>query len=77
MIEVLTRGCDAVMATVAGTQDLQVIHQDHGVPQVGGMTVFADVGGTDVVERLANGGDAVVATHTAFGGDVLVVEIGR
>jgi hypothetical protein len=40
------------------------------------MTVFANIGRADVVQALANGGDAIVTTHTTFGGDVLVIEIG-
>ena len=77
MIEVLTHGRDAVVATGTGTEYLQMIHLDHRVPQVGGMTVFANIGRADVVQALADSSHAVVATHTAFGGDVLMVKIGR
>ena len=64
----LTCRRQAIMATGAGTQHLQVIHLCSRLPQGGGMTIFADVGRTYMIETPANGGDAVVTTDTAFGG---------
>ena len=37
-------------------------------PDAGRVTVFADIGGADMFETLANSGDAIVAGTTGFGG---------
>jgi len=41
------------------------------------MTVFTDIGRTDVIKRLASGGDAIMAVTASLGGDVLMIKVRR
>ena len=77
MIKVFTHGRDAIVATATGAQHLEVIDCDGWIPQVGAVTVFADIGGADVIERFASRGHAIMAITTGLRGDVLVIEVGR
>ena len=45
-----------------------MIHGHRWIPYIGVVTIFADVGGTDMVQTLADGGDPIVTTDTAFSG---------
>ena len=77
MIQVFTHGGDAIMTTVTGPQHLEVIDRDGRIPQVCTMAVFTDVGGSDMVHRLAGGRHAVMTVATALGRDVLVIKVRR
>jgi len=50
MIGILARGGNAVVTTGAGSQHLEVIDRHRRIPDVGAVTIFADIGGADVVE---------------------------
>jgi hypothetical protein len=76
MIERFTGCCHIIVTTVAGTKYLQVIHGHCWIPYIGIVTVFTDIGGTDVVQALADRGGAIVTTHTAFGGRRVVKACG-
>ncbi len=77
VIQVLAHGGDAVMATAAGAQHLEVVHGYHGIPQVGRVTVLADIGSCDMIERLTGGRHTIVAVTTALSSNILVIEVGR
>ena len=74
VLNILTFGSDTVMATRTSTQHLEVIDRHRRNPCGVVVTVLADVGRTDMVERLAGGGHAVVTGATGFsGGGVIEV----
>jgi len=77
MIQVLAHRSNTVMTARTGAQHLEVIDCDGWIPQVGAVTVFADIGGADVIERFASRGHAIMAITTGLRGDVLVIEVGR
>ena len=76
VVQVLTHGGNAVVAAVTGPEHLEVIHQDDWIPQVGGMTVLADVGRIDVIQTFTSGRHTIVAGTATFRGDVLMVKVG-
>ena len=41
------------------------------------MTILTDIGGVDVIDRLAGRGHTVMTVATGLGGDVLVIEVRR
>ena len=61
----------------AGTDDLSMIYDNAWLPESGAVTVLTNVGGADVIERLAGRGHTIMTVTTGLGGDVLVVEVGR
>ena len=65
MVQVFAHGDDAIVATGAGTDDLQVIYLYYGFPQTGRVTIFTDIGAVDMVQSFANSRDAVMTTCTA------------
>jgi hypothetical protein len=73
---VLTGRYDAVVAAVAGSNDLGVIHREDRCEDVRRVAVLADVAGLDMCKILARGIHTVVAVD-AIAGDVQVIEIGR
>ena len=77
MIKVLTHGSDAIVAAAAATQYLEVINRYRRIPKVGAVTVFADIGGADMVETFTGRGHAIVAVTTALSSNILVIEVGR
>jgi len=66
----------AVMAGAAGAYHLRMIDGKRGRKHVGGMAVFANVGGLYVCRGLAGGVGAVMAVD-AVTRDVNVIEVGR
>ena len=77
VIKILTHGSDAIVATAAATQYLEVIDRDGRIPQVGAVAVFADVSSCDMVKSLTGRGHAIVAVTTALSSNILVIEVGR
>ena len=75
VIEVLAHRSDTVMATAAATQYLEVIHGHRRVPDVGTVTVLADVGGANVIQALTRGRHAIMTVTTGLGGNILVIEV--
>ena len=73
---VLANGRYAIVARATGTDDLGVIDADHGLPQVGAVTILTDGGRLNVRRALAGRLDAIMATGTITG-DVDVIKIGR
>lgn len=70
-------GCGgAVVTTVAGTENLRVIHPQYRYPRGIAMAILADIGGLDVAGMFASGRRAVVTTRTVAA-DAAVIEIGR
>ena len=45
-----------------------MIHGHRWIPYIGIVTVFANIGTADMVQALADGGNPIVTTDTAFGG---------
>jgi len=76
MIKVFTHGRDAIVATAAGAQHLEVVHRYRRIPKVGAMAVLADVGGADMVKTLTGRGYAIMAVTTALSSNILVIEVG-
>ena len=72
---VFTCRSSTVMARRAGALDMSVIHHQHRAPDVGGMAVFADVVGIDVIDRFAGGIRAVVAGGAVVN-DIVMTERG-
>ena len=67
---------ETVVAGTTSTDDLRVINTDHGLPQVGAVTVFADRSRLYVRRTLARGLDTVMAAGT-IAGDTHVIEVRR
>jgi len=76
VVEVFTGADDAIMAGIATSKHLQMIHTLQGGPDIGGVTVLADIGAGDVIETLAFGDDRVMTGGTCFG-DLLMIKVGR
>jgi len=53
-----------------------MIHTFQGSPDIGGVTVLADVGAADVIGTFTFGDDTVMAGGTGLG-DLLVIKVGR
>ena len=64
MINILTCSRNAIVTTGAGTQHLGVIHGDCWLPNTGRVAIFASVGAVYVLQTLAGGGNAIMATGT-------------
>ncbi len=74
MPRVLAGCCRAVMAGRTGAKNLVVVHRRHRRPDVGTVTVLADVGCLHVSGALASGIAAVMAAE-AIVDDIGVVEV--
>lgn len=69
-------GCDdAIMAAVAGADNLRVINGEDRRKDIGVVAVLANVAGLDVRQILANGIDTVMAVNTLTS-DIQVVKVG-
>lgn len=66
--------CDAIVTTLAGTEDFIVIHIDHGSERVGVMTGFTQFAGEQVAGRFTNGCDIVMTRHTSLAGNGTVIK---
>ena len=77
VIKILAHGGDTIMTTGTGAEYLEVIDRNRGVPDVGTVTIFTDVGRADVIEALTSGRDTVMTIATALCRDVLVIKVGR
>ena len=75
VIGILTHSRNAVVTARASPDYLEVIDRDRRVPDVGTVTVLADVGRADVIQTLTGGGHAIMAIATGLGGDVLVIKV--
>ena len=53
-----------------------MINRYYWIPQVGAVAVFANVGGADVIQRLAGRSDAIMAITATLGSNILVVKVG-
>ena len=74
MLRRLARGHGSVVATVAGTDYLGVIHSNHRAPGIHTMACVAVIGGGNVVRRLAGRLLPVVAA-VAIAGDFVMIDI--
>ena len=75
MIKVFTSSGDAIVTTVTGAQHLEMIDCYYRIPQVGRVTVLADVGRADVIEAFTGRSHAVMAVAATLGSNILVIEI--
>ena len=66
---------DAVVAAVAGPDDLSVVNSEDRRKDVGVVAIFANIAGENMCRVLANGIDAVMAVNT-LASDVQMVEVG-
>jgi len=70
-------GCgDAVVTRATSSDDLSMVHRTDWCPDIGGVAVFADIAGLNVVKILAGSIRAVVAVNAVVR-NVCVVEIRR
>ena len=75
MCWVFARCDDAIMAAVAGADNLRVINGEDRRKDIGVVAVLANVAGLDVRQILANGIDTVMAVNTLTS-DIQVVKVG-
>ena len=75
VIQILAHGGHAIVTTGTRSEYLEVIDRHGRVPHIGTVAVFTNVGGTDVIKRLAGSRNSVMTVTTSLGSDVLVVEI--
>ena len=69
-------GCDdAIMAAVAGADDLHVVDGESRRKDIGVVAILANITGLDVCQIFANGIDAVMAVNT-LASNVQVVKVG-
>ena len=66
---------DAVVATVAGADNLGMVNSEDWRKDVGVMAIFANIAGENMCRVLANGIDAVMAVNTLTS-DIQMVEVG-
>ena len=71
----LTRCDNAIVAAVAGADNLCVIHREDRCKDVGIVTVLANITGLNVRQVFTDGVDTVMAVNT-ISGDVQMVEVG-
>lgn len=67
---------DAIMAAVAGADDLRVVNGEDRCKDVGVVAILTNIAGLDVCQILANGVHTVMAVNT-LACDVQMVEVGR
>ena len=68
-------GYDAVVAAVAGPDDLRVVNSEDRRKDVGVVAILTSVTGENMGQILANGINAVMAVNTLTG-DIQMVEVG-
>lgn len=68
-------GDNAIVAGVTSTDGLRMVHREYGRKNIGGVTVLANIAGSNVSQVLASRINPVVAVDT-ISRDVQVVEIG-
>ena len=77
MIKIFAGSGDAIMTPRTSAQHLEVVHRYRRIPQVGRVTILANVGGRDMVKSLTGRGHAVMAVATTLGFNILMIEIRR
>lgn len=70
----LARGDNAIVAAVAGADNLCVVHREDRCKDVGVVTVLAYITGLNVRQVFANGVDTVMAVNTTSD-DIQMVEV--
>jgi hypothetical protein len=72
VINILALSRIAIVTTGASAQYLKVIDRYCGFPYAGRVTVLTDVGAVDMLERLAGGGDTVMAGATRLSRPIMI-----
>jgi len=72
MIDGFTSSGDIIMATVTSTLHLEVIDRYRRFPYAGRMTVFANIGATDMLQSLTRRTDSIMAAATVFGDSSMI-----